>query len=118
MRRSLALVALALVLSPAVSAQDASYKAPPAQFADTARRAKLETAFPEIDRLFRDFTTARHIPGAAWGIIIDGQLAHTGVTGYRDVPSKAPVTPDTVFRIASMTKSFTAIAILKLRDEG
>jgi len=118
MRRALALVAFALVLSPAVSAQNATYKAPPAQFADTARRAKLEAAFPEIDRLFRDFTTARHIPGAAWGIIIDGQLAHTGVTGYRDVPSKAPVTPDTVFRIASMTKSFTAIAILKLRDEG
>src|SRR6185369_13065009 len=43
---------------------------------------------------------------------------HTGVTGYRDVPSKAPVTPDSVFRIASMTKSFTVIAILKLRDEG
>ena len=52
------------------------------------------------------------------GIVIDGELAHTGVTGYRDVPSKAPVTPDSVFRIASMTKSFTAIAILKLRDEG
>src|SRR5437763_1561194 len=49
---------------------------------------------------------------------IDAELAHTGVTGYRDVPSKAPVTPDTVFRIASMTKSFTAMAILKLRDEG
>ena len=58
------------------------------------------------------------MPGAAWGIIIDGELAHTGVTGYRDVPSKAPVTADSVFRIASMTKSFTAIAILKLRDEG
>ena len=58
------------------------------------------------------------MPGAAWGIVIDGELAHTGVTGYRDVPSKAPVTADSVFRIASMTKSFTAIAILKLRDEG
>ena len=34
------------------------------------------------------------------------------------MPSKAPVDADTVFRIASMTKSFTAMAILKLRDEG
>ena len=36
----------------------------------------------------------------------------------RDRASQAPVTPDTAFRIASMTKSFTALAMLKLRDEG
>ena len=59
-----------------------------------------------------------HAPGAAWGIVIDGELAHLGVTGVRDVAAKAPVDADTVFRIASMTKSFTAMAILKLRDEG
>ena len=110
--------ALMLMSVAAPVAQNAAYKAPPARFADTARRAKLEAAFPEIDRVVREFTIERHIPGAAWGVVVDGQLAHTGVTGYRDVPSKAPVTPDTVFRIASMTKSFTAIAILKLRDEG
>ena len=36
----------------------------------------------------------------------------------RELKDRAPVTADTVFRIASMTKSFTAMAILKLRDEG
>jgi CubicO group peptidase (beta-lactamase class C family) len=100
------------------SAQTGTFKAPVPRFTDANRLGKLATAFPEIDRLFREYAAAAHVPGAAWGIIIDGRLAHTGVTGYRDVPSKAPVTPDTVFRIASMTKSFTAIAILKLRDEG
>ena len=94
------------------------FKAPPPQFADPQRRARLEAAFPEIDRIFTAFTEEAHVPGASWGIVIDGQLAHTGVTGLRDVRSKAPVEADTVFRIASMTKSFTAIAILKLRDEG
>jgi len=119
MKRLAGLGAAFLLMSVAAPvAQNAPYKAPPARFADTARRAKLERAFPEVDRIVREFTTERHIPGAAWGVVVDGQLAHTGVTGYRDVPSKAPVTPDTVFRIASMTKSFTAIAILKLRDEG
>ncbi len=107
-----------VVLVAGLSGQSATFKAPVPRFADPDRRAKLEKAFPEIDRLFQDYATAAHVPGAAWGIIIDGQLAHTGVTGYRDVPSRAPVTPDSVFRIASMTKSFTAIAILKLRDEG
>jgi CubicO group peptidase (beta-lactamase class C family) len=40
------------------------------------------------------------------------------VFGVRDVPRRPPSGADTVFRIASMTKSFTAMAILKLRDEG
>ena len=66
----------------------------------------------------REFTAREHIPGAAWAIIIDGKLAHMGVTGFRDVRRKSPVDSGTVFRIASMTKSFTAMAILKLRDEG
>jgi CubicO group peptidase (beta-lactamase class C family) len=107
---------LALLLAQQAPAP--TFKAPEPRFADADRRAKLAKAFPEIDRLFQDYATAAHVPGAAWGVIVDGELAHTGVAGYRDVPSKAPVTADTVFRIASMTKSFTAIAILKLRDEG
>ena len=110
--------AFCLVLAADLSGQGATYKSPPPRFADPDRRAKLAKAFPEIDRLFQEYAASAHVPGAAWGIVIDGELAHTGVTGYRDVPSKAPVTPDSVFRIASMTKSFTAIAILKLRDEG
>jgi CubicO group peptidase (beta-lactamase class C family) len=114
-----AVAAGCVVLAAGLSAQvTPTFKAPVPRFADPDRRAKLEKAFPEIDKLFQDYAAGAHVPGAAWGIVIDGQLAHTGVTGYRDVPSKAPVTPDSVFRIASMTKSFTAIAILKLRDEG
>jgi CubicO group peptidase (beta-lactamase class C family) len=91
---------------------------PPAAFADPDRRAKLATAFPEIDRAVEAFMDRSHVPGAAWGIVIDGELAHIGVAGVRELAVKAPVTRDSVFRIASMTKSFTAMAILKLRDEG
>src|SRR5262245_64365257 len=65
-----------------------------------------------------DFVTQTHVPGAAWGIVVDGELAHVGTAGFRDLAAKAPVEADTVFRIASMTKSFTAMSILKLRDEG
>jgi CubicO group peptidase (beta-lactamase class C family) len=111
-------VGIGVLLGVAVSAQTPTFKAPAPHFADPDRPAKLAAAFPQIDRIFQDFTTAAHVPGAAWGVIVDGRLAHTGVAGYRDLAAKAPVTPDSVFRIASMTKSFTAIAILKLRDEG
>ena len=81
-------------------------------------RTRLAGAFPEIDRVFRDFAEQSHVPGAAWGIVVDGKLAHAGVTGFRELTSKSPVDRDTVFRIASMTKSFTAMSILKLRDAG
>jgi CubicO group peptidase (beta-lactamase class C family) len=82
------------------------------------RPARLAGAFADIDRLFTDFAATNHVPGAAWGIVVDGGLAHSGAAGVRDISSRTPADADTVFRIASMTKSFTALAILKLRDEG
>jgi CubicO group peptidase (beta-lactamase class C family) len=91
---------------------------PPAVFTDPDRRVKLNSAFPEIDKAIGEFMTRTHVPGAAWGIVIDGELAHLGVAGFRDLDKKSPVDKDSVFRIASMTKSFTAMSILKLRDEG
>jgi CubicO group peptidase (beta-lactamase class C family) len=83
-----------------------------------ASQSALAAAFPDIDRLFTEFAKTAHVPGAAWGIVIDGKLAHSGAAGVRDIAANAPVDADTVFRIASMTKSFTAMSILKLRDEG
>ena len=88
------------------------------QSADAGRRTTLARAFPEIDRAFAEYAKTSNIPGAAWGVVIDGELAHVGVYGVSNIASKTSVTPDTVFRIASMTKSFTAVAILKLRDDG
>ena len=114
--RSWITLAVVAIAGTAAVAQRAT--TPSAQFAEADRRAKLATAFADIDKIFADYATSVHAPGAAWGIIIDGELAHPGATGVRDVESKAPVDADTVFRIASMTKSFTAMAILKLRDEG
>jgi CubicO group peptidase (beta-lactamase class C family) len=101
--------------------------AEPPRFTDPNRVAKLRSAFPEIDRLMSEFAVRSHVPGIAYGIVLDGEIVHTGATGTRDVAlegmttmttMKAPVGADTVFRIASMTKSFTALSILKLRDEG
>ena len=88
------------------------------RFADPERARKLAAAFPEIERIFRERVESQHIPGAVIGIIIDGKLVWVKTAGVADVKSRAPVNADTVFRIASMTKSFTAMAILKLRDQG
>jgi len=92
--------------------------APPAAFPDRDRVARLRAAFPAIDQLMRDFARRANVPGIAYGLVIDGTLAHVGVSGLRETTASAPVDTATVFRIASMTKSFTAAAILQLRDAG
>ncbi len=91
---------------------------PPARFTDPQRVPKLEAAMPEVDQIFRRYMAEKKIPGMVWGVVIDGRLAHVKAEGLRDRSTNSPVTNDTVFRIASMTKSFTALAVLKLRDEG
>ena len=47
-----------------------------------------------------------------------GEVAQVNTLGYRDVAGKAPMTRDTLFRIASMTKPITSIATLMLMEEG
>jgi CubicO group peptidase (beta-lactamase class C family) len=78
----------------------------------------LEQLVPRIDAWFRDFAAEAHIPGMVWGIVRNGRLVHLGAYGERDLDSHRPVDADTLFRIASMSKAFTALAILKLRDQG
>lgn len=103
-------------LPPALAAQTS--EAPPARFSDPDRVAKITSALPGIDSLMRAFAERERVPGIAYGVIMDGQLLHVAATGIRDVATGAPLDTSSVFRIASMTKSFTALAILQLRDAG
>ncbi|HEY0627381.1 MAG TPA: serine hydrolase domain-containing protein [Allosphingosinicella sp.] len=79
---------------------------------------RIVAAVPQIDRIFADFQLDSHAPGLVYGIVADGRLVHVKSLGVQDLIARRPVTPDSLFRIASMSKAFTALAILKLRDEG
>lgn len=68
--------------------------------------------------MYSGLVTAEHLPGLAVGILLDGKLVHTRAFGMANLESKVPVTTTTEFRIASMSKSFVAMATMKLRDEG
>jgi len=89
-----------------------------AAFVAAAQPRAQSPGFSVVDRLLTDYAERTHVPGAVWGVIVDGRLVHTGAFGVRDITTKDKPNADTVFRIASMTKSFTAMSILKLRDEG
>ncbi|MUK90200.1 serine hydrolase [Ornithinibacillus sp. L9] len=58
------------------------------------------------------------IPGAAIAISRQGKVIYEKGFGVRDIQTKEPVTPNTVFGIASVTKSFSALVIAKLEEEG
>lgn len=81
-------------------------------------RAIVADAFPTVVEAFAPIMAEKHAPGLALGVVINGELAHLHATGSANLEAKHPVRPDTAFRIASMTKSFAALAILQLRDAG
>jgi CubicO group peptidase (beta-lactamase class C family) len=90
----------------------------PIPFFRNPDRSKLRTAFPRVEAVFRDTLKSQPTPGLAYGVVVDGELALADGFGIQNIQDKSPVTPDSVFRIASMTKSFTAMSLMKLRDEG
>ena len=114
------LICAALSANPSSSVAQAqlSSVAQPAEFEHPARLDKLRTAFPAIDSMMGAFAARTRVPGMGYAVIVDGKIAHIGVAGLRDVATRSPVDTATVFRIASMSKSFAAVAILQLRDAG
>ena len=101
---------------PIASNPNASYQPP--SFSSNDRLQKIEAFFPIVDKIYKDYAEKNHFPGYAFGIMLDGKLVYSGSGGYSDINKKIPATTRSMFRIASMSKSFTAMAILKLRDEG
>ena len=79
--------------------------------------AEATADFEAVDTLAGSYQREGGQPGLAYGIVAGGRLVHAGGLGQRRLGGPRP-DADTVFRIASMTKSFTASAVLALRDDG
>src|SRR2546423_7008546 len=71
-----------------------------------------------IDDLVRQQMAELHVPGVAVAVVRDGKPILERGYGVKNVEHAAPVTPQTVFRLASVTKQFTATGIMLLADEG
>jgi N-acyl-D-amino-acid deacylase len=70
------------------------------------------------DQIISDLMRKYAIPGGAVAVLRDGKLIYARGFGYADVEHKTPVQPDALFRIASVSKSITSAAIMKLVEEG
>src|SRR5437899_9392089 len=71
-----------------------------------------------LDAKLNEFVRANRLPGAAAGVVHCDQLAWVGAVGFADVAARRPTRPETLYRIASITKTFTGTAIMQLRDAG
>jgi CubicO group peptidase (beta-lactamase class C family) len=77
----------------------------------------VSSDYAHVDEIVSAYGARGGQPGIAYGIVAGGDLVHSGGVGARRLDGPAP-DANTVFRIASMSKSFTASAILLLRDSG
>ena len=71
-----------------------------------------------LSAVLEELAQKHHVPGLMFGLVADGALHWTKAIGMADREAGRPVTAETAFRIASMTKNTTALAILMLRDAG
>jgi CubicO group peptidase (beta-lactamase class C family) len=71
-----------------------------------------------IDGYFQQEVKRGDFPGGALAIVEGDKMVLLSTAGVADLDTHSPVTADTVFCIASLTKSFTAIALLQLKERG
>lgn len=72
----------------------------------------------KVDDYVREEMRRRHVPGLALAVVRDGKTVKTQGYGLASVELNAPVTPETVFEIGSISKQMTAAAIMLLVEEG
>lgn len=92
-----------------------------AQAPATPQSAKAGPAPPgwaAVERFYRDHLESTGIVGSSLALVRDGAVVATASGGYQDLEAKRAVDADTIFHWASITKTFTGIAIMQLRDRG
>lgn len=119
--------------SASTASGSAASRVEPLRFDDPARISRIAAAARALEPRSVKTLEKTRAPGAAIGLVVDGQLIYfkgIGVREVREVAGPGPsgqgavadpallVDEDTVFRIASMTKAFVSAAALRLRDEG
>ncbi len=104
--RAVVLLSLAmLLLSAPLQAQTKEEPAPP-------------KTLEELQKAIKSELEKNHVPGAGVALISRGELLWCGGIGDADAASKRRVTCDTEFRVGSISKTFVALALLKLQEEG
>ena len=78
----------------------------------------IKKTLENMDNILSEAVNEHKLPGLAVGIIKDGELLYTRGMGYVDLENRVPVTEETVFRIGSISKTFTVAGIMQLYEQG
>ena len=100
------LLALAVFSLLTISCARAQESAPP-----------VENSSARVDELFRKMDTTV-TPGCALSVVKDGKIIYERGYGMADLDHNVPITPTTIFHVASMSKQFTAASIILLAQAG
>jgi CubicO group peptidase (beta-lactamase class C family) len=87
-------------------------------FSAVVSAAAPDPTLPGIGGAMQDMIGKNEIAGAVTVVVSKDKVLHLETTGFADVAARRPMTPDTLFWIASMTKPVTGVAVLMLQDEG
>jgi len=91
---------------------------PAADITVIRQNAELKAAIGLLDSWITSQIEYRQLPGLSIAIVYDKDVVWSKAYGYADLQNKVPMTTQSVFRIASITKTFTCTAIMQLRDQG
>ena len=87
-------------------------------FAASLTAIAQESKLPGVGAAMQELVSKNEVAGAVTVVVAKDRVLHLETTGSADLATKRPMTPDTLFWIASMTKPVTGVAILMLQDEG
>lgn len=108
-------LALSLFLLATVSHADARWPAT----ADGAGAAGFSVdAIDRLDAAMEKIVADNDVAGMVWLLVKDGKIATYDSAGYASIEDQRPMTKDTLFRIYSMTKPITGVAMMMLHEQG
>ncbi len=86
--------------------------------APTTVTPTLQKTLADFDRFYEDGLRAQGIVGSSFVLLRDHRVVHRKNAGFADLATRQSIDDQTIFHWASITKTFTAIAIVQLRDRG
>jgi CubicO group peptidase (beta-lactamase class C family) len=112
-------IALVLFAGLTLSAQPAPQRQAPAGPGSAPSAAGFSAErFQRLHQGMQGFVDRKEVSGIVTLVTREGRTADIHAVGFQDVESKTPMKTDTIFRIASMTKPITSVAIMMLYEEG
>ena len=123
MKRNITLMTSAVLVAAALTGvtshvQAQTSQATPLPFATPQSQGFSAEGIKRIDTFFKNEIAKNQMPGAVIAVAKNGKLVIFEAYGFRDKASQIPMTKDTIFELASMTKIMTAVSALTFYEEG